>query len=167
MHLWEHFGRTDKIALITFRVAKTLFLENPGFVWGTPAIFVIFVGFWALRSATPCFCGWNVNRHFPHFSSKPPVFGRGQKHRFPKTPFSQPWNVSQKFKRIRRFSELRKKASIFLISMLKPSSQQLIVASPALQKNFVNPKIPKNLLRLFLTSLISGGYLKTPSENTL
>ena len=39
------------------RVAKTLFLENPGFVWGTPAIFVIFVGFWALRSATPCFCG--------------------------------------------------------------------------------------------------------------
>ena len=39
------------------RVAKTLFLENPGFVWGAPTIFVIVVGFRALRSATPCFCG--------------------------------------------------------------------------------------------------------------
>ena len=38
------------------RVAKTVLLANDGFVCGTPAIFIIFVGFRALRTATPCFC---------------------------------------------------------------------------------------------------------------
>ena len=56
----------------------------------TPAIFVIFVGFRVPRSATPCFCGQNVNRHFRRFSSKPPVFGRGQKTPVSKNTVSQP-----------------------------------------------------------------------------
>ena len=76
------------------RVAKTVFPANGGFVWVTPARFCHFVGFRALRSATPCFCRQNVNRQFRYFSSEPPVFGRVQKHRFPTTPFSQPWSAT-------------------------------------------------------------------------
>ena len=71
-------------------VAKTMFLSNGGFAWVAPAIFVIFVGFRGLRNKAPCFCGLNLNRHFRHFSSKPPVFVRGQKHRFQKDRFHNP-----------------------------------------------------------------------------
>ena len=43
-------------------------------------------GIWA-----PCFgFGSNVNRHFLKFLSKPPLFSRGQKHRFPKTLLHSP-----------------------------------------------------------------------------
>ena len=73
-----------------FRVVKTVLLANGHFAGVTPAIFVIFVDFRGPRSKIPCFCGQNAFRIFAKYSSKPPVFGRGQNGRFPKRPFRQP-----------------------------------------------------------------------------
>ena len=39
------------------------------------------------------FVGGMQYRNFRQFSSKPPVFGRGQNDRFPKRPFRQPWRA--------------------------------------------------------------------------
>ena len=40
------------------------------------------------------FVGRMQYQNFRRFSSKPPVFGRGQNDRFPKRPFRQPWLVA-------------------------------------------------------------------------
>ena len=43
---WTWGPRSPTMKCTLFRVAKTVFLANSGFVWGAPAISVIFVGFW-------------------------------------------------------------------------------------------------------------------------
>ena len=72
------------------RGGETVFLAKGGFR-EIPAIFVIFVRFRCLRSKTPFFSLWvecNIVI-LARFRQNPPIFGKGQKHRFPKTPFSQ------------------------------------------------------------------------------
>ena len=60
--------------LCFFRVVKTVLLANGHFVGVAPAIFVVFVDFWGLRSKIPCFCGWNAISEFPPIFVKTTCF---------------------------------------------------------------------------------------------
>ena len=47
-----------------------------------------------------CVKNGQSNRHYCHLSSKPPAFGRAQKHRFPKALFSQPETGAQVWRQV-------------------------------------------------------------------
>ena len=74
------------------RVVKTVLLANGHFAGVTDATFVSFVDFQGPRSKIPCFflVGRMQYQNFRQFSSKPPVFGRGQNDHFPKRQFRHP-----------------------------------------------------------------------------
>ena len=71
-------------------VVKTVHFGKRSFRLGDTTIFVIFFDFRGQRRKIHCFREQTRNQNVFRFSSKPPVFGRKQKHHFPKRPFRQP-----------------------------------------------------------------------------
>ena len=98
-----------------FGVLKTVLVANGHFAWGTPAIFVIFVDFRSLRTREKSlvFVRRMPYRNFRRFSSKPPVFGRRQKHRFPKRSFRQHWLIKRYFVRSKGYISCCSRSKVF------------------------------------------------------
>ena len=72
-------------------VAKTVFLRKQWFCLRDTRHLRHFRWFPGFQEHSPLLLWVECKSSFSPFFVKPRVFGRGQKHRFPKTPFSQPW----------------------------------------------------------------------------